>query len=128
TTPSTVARGSGFLWPVLFIEASPPIFGDFPTDSSTVEEYLFGAAQIGAHDLEIEVDGKVTAIGAEYAAGPVFTPNLPDGGGSHLIQFGAFLTPLSKGTHTVTIRGTVDGAAVGEFGGSFEISYTVIVR
>ena len=44
---------------------------------------------------------------------PVFVAGLLDGGGSHFIQIGAFLSPLSKGTHTVTIRATLDGAALG---------------
>jgi hypothetical protein len=73
----------------------------------------------------------VTSIGAEYVAGPVDTDILPDGGGTHLILVGAFLTPLSKGTHTVTIRYALDCdafVAVNKGPFSIEIPYTVIVE
>jgi hypothetical protein len=47
----------------------------------------------------------------------------------------AYLTPLSKGTHTVTVRSRFTGAFIAMYpeffpGGIFEsaISYTVIVR
>ena len=122
-----VKAGTRFFVPVAFIDDSPPILGDFPADASTVEEYVFGADQLGAHDLEIEVDGRVTSVGPDYVAGPVFAPGLLDGGGSHLIQIGAFLTPLSKGTHEVAIRGILDGDAVGGVF-AFEVTYTVIVH
>jgi hypothetical protein len=46
---------------------------------------------------------------------------------SHFIQLGAFLTPLSPGTHTVTIQGIFDGDALG-FVFSFSATYTVIVE
>jgi hypothetical protein len=44
-------------------------------------------------------------------AGPVLTPPLLDGGGTHFISLAAFLTPLSVGTHTVTIQGRLAGDA-----------------
>jgi hypothetical protein len=130
TNTFTVSQGTKLFVPVLFFDDdSPPILGDFPVDSSTVEEYFFSEEQIGAHDLQIEVDGRVTWIGEEYAAGPVVASDLPDGGSAHYVQVGAFLNPLSKGRHTVTIRGTVDGDAVPDnLAGPFETSYTVIVR
>ena len=37
---------------------SPPILGDFPTDSSQVRDYIFSPTQLGVHDVTIEVDGK----------------------------------------------------------------------
>ena len=127
TNTFNVTAGTRFFVPIAFADDSPPIFGDFPADSSTVEAYVFGPDQLGAHDLAIDVDGVSTAIGPDYLAGPVLAPGLLDGGGSHFIQIGAFLTPLSNGSHTITIRGTFDGAALGDFGGSFEISYTLNV-
>ena len=131
TNTFTVTAGTMFFVPVAFTDDSPPILGDFPEDEDDVEEYVFSEEQLGAHDLEIVVDGRVTSIGPEYVAGPVFAPGLLDGGGSNFIQIGAFLTPLSKGTHTVTIRGIFDGDVVlAAFGGpfSFEDTYTVIVK
>lgn len=40
-----------------------------------------------------------------------------------------FLTPLSPGTHTVTIQARLTGEALEGFGGvfEFELTYTVIV-
>ena len=128
TNTFTVKTGTRFFVPLAYVDDSPPILGDFPADSSTVEDYFFGADEMGGHDFAIEVDGQAMPIGPEYVAGPVLTPGLLDGGGSHFIQLGAFLTPLSKGTHTVTIRGGFDGAAIGGFDFTFEISYTVIVK
>jgi hypothetical protein len=57
---------------------------------------------------------------------------LLDGGGSNFIQVGAFLTPLTKGTHTVTIQVTFDGDVILELTGgeplTWEATYTVIVK
>ena len=71
----------------------------------------------------------MTELGPDYVAGAITKP-LPDGGGTGYIAIAAFLTPLSKGTHTVSISGAFDGAAFDPFGGGFgfEITYTVIVR
>jgi len=77
------------------------------------------------------VDGRVYSLDdAGYIGGPVPTPTSPDGS-EHIIQIGAFLSPLNKGRHHVTIRATLDGAAFVDFvGGPFsaEINYTVIVN
>jgi hypothetical protein len=128
----TVKTGTMFFVPLFALDDSRPIIGDFPRHAGAdAQAYIFDDGQVGADDVEIEVDGVVTSIGPEYVAGPVVTPPLPDGGGTHLIQVGAFLSPLSKGTHTVTIRATLDGdALVALFGGpfSFEFTYTVIVN
>ena len=126
----TVKTGTRFFVPVTFIDDSPPILGNFPDDEDDIGDYVFARNQLGAHDLQIVVDGKTTTLGRSYAAG-VHAPGLFDGGGSNLVQIGAFLTPLSKGIHTVTIRGTFDGDVILDLFGapsSFEISYTVIVK
>jgi hypothetical protein len=127
----TVSPGTYLYVKFFFIDDAEPIFGDWPEDESGVEEYIFGREQIGAHDFEIEVDGKVTSLNdADYVGGPVPTPNSPDGS-NHLLQVGAFVTPLNKGTHTITIRGVVDGDAFVEgAGGPFatETKYTIIVK
>lgn len=93
-------------------------------DPQAVSDYYFDPAQLGAEILTIEVDGSVTSMGRRYAVGAE-TPGLPSGGNAYTLV-GAFLTPLSKGTHTVTIHAYLSGAFIG---GVFEFttSYTVIV-
>ena len=94
-------------------------------------DYVFGSAELGAHNFAIEVDGKAFSLDDPgYIGGPVLTPASPDGS-EHIIQIGAFISPLDKGTHSVTVRGIVDGDAFVSFaGGPFtaEIHYTVIVQ
>jgi hypothetical protein len=129
TNTFAVKPGTPFFVPVAFIDDSPPVLGEFPDDEADIADYVFGRDQLGAHGLQIEVDGRVTTLGPRYAVG-VHAPGLLDGGGSNLIQIGAFLTPLPKGTHTVTIRGVLDGDVILDvFGGpyAFEVTYTVIV-
>ena len=127
----TVSSGTFFYVKLVFIDDSPPIIGDWPADKSAAANYIFGRTELGAHDLEIEVDGKVYSLdNPGYIGGPVPTPNSPDGS-AHFIQIGAFMTPLSVGVHTVTIRGVMDGdAMVAAFGGPWgtEITYSVTVR
>ena len=127
----TVKPGTFLYLKFFFIDDAAPIFGDWPADKSGVEEYVFGRDQLGGHDLEVEVDGVVTSINSPgYVGGPVETPNSPDGS-EHILQIGAFVSPLKKGTHTIIIRGVFDGTAfVDNVGGPFaaEITYTVIVE
>ena len=126
----TVRPGTFFFVPLFSFNDSPPIIGDFPTNSSQASDYIFGSTQIGAQDIEIEVDGQVTALDSSYLSGLIDTPGLPNGG-SHTILMGVFLTPLPKGTHTVKIRETFAGDAIVALFGttfSFEDVYTVIVQ
>jgi hypothetical protein len=103
----TVKPGTPFYVPVATVDDSPPIIGTFPTTPQAAADYVFSHDQVGMRDLQIVVDGHATSIGAGYTAGPVQTPPLLDGGGSHIITMGAFLTPLSPGVHTVTISGVI---------------------
>jgi hypothetical protein len=131
TNTFTVKTGTSFFVPVFFVDDSPPILGTFPTSAADLADYYFAEDQLGVDVAQIIVDGQVTDLGPDYVAGIVNAPGLPDGGGSHYTQLGAFLTPLSKGTHTVTIRIFADGDAWIPFGGSFgpfEVTYTVIVK
>lgn len=127
----TVAPGTFLYLKFFFIDDAEPIIGDWPADKSGVEEYIFGRDQLGGHDLEVEIDGKVTSLDdVGYVGGPIETPDSPDGS-QHLLQIGAFVSPLKKGTHSITIRGVFDGTAFVDFvGGPFatEIAYTVIVE
>jgi hypothetical protein len=131
TNQFTVEPGTPFYVPVAFIDDSPPVFGTFPTDPSTVANYIFAHDQVGMKNLQIIVDGRVTPIGSAYAAGPVQTPPLLDGGGSHIITVGAFLTPLRPGTHTVAIAGEFSGVLFQQATGltfeQFNLTYAVTV-
>ena len=127
----TVKPGTFLYVKFFFVNDAAPTIGDFPADKSGVAEYIFGRDQLGGHDLEIEVDGVVTSINSPgYVGGPVATPDSPDGS-ENLLQIGAFISPLAKGTHTITIRGVFDGQAILDvIGGPFatEITYTVVVE
>ena len=131
TNSFVVAPGTPFYVPLAFVDDSPPILGTFPTDPSATANYVFAPDQLGTSNLVLTVDGRATSIGAAYAAGPVQTPPLPDGGGTHIITVGAFLTPLSPGTHTVTISGVFAGLAFQQATGlsflQFQLTYTVTV-
>jgi len=132
TNQFTVKPGTPFYVPLAFSDDSPPIIGTFPTIPQAAADYLFSHDQNGLGDLRIVVDGHATSIGAAYTAGPVQTPPLPDGGGSHIITVGAFLTPLSPGVHTVTISGEFSGVAFQQATGlafvQFAETYTVTVQ
>lgn len=127
----TVAPGTTLYLKFFFIDDSDPVVGSWPANKKAAANYVFGQDQLGGHDLQVEIDGDVSSLdNPGYIGGPVPTPNSPDGS-SHLIQIGAFVTPLNKGTHTITIRGVFDGTAlVDAFGGPLEaeITYTVIVK
>jgi hypothetical protein len=130
TNTFTVPSGTTFFVPVFWVDDSAPIIGDFPTREEEIPGYVFGYDEIGGHDFAIVVDGQATPIGPEYLGSTCDPDGLLDGG-THLIQLGAFVAPLSVGTHTVTIQGTFEGDAFVDLAGgplSFEISYTVIVE
>ena len=102
-----VRPGTPLFVPIVSYDDSPTVVGVFPTHASQVEDYVFGTAGLGARNFTIAVDGDKTPVGPEFLAGPVSTPTLLDGGGTHLIELGVFLTPMSIGTHEVTIKGEV---------------------
>ena len=126
-----VQEGKLFYVPIISLDDSPPVVGTFPTNSSRVACYWFDSSQAGGTDF-IVVDGKTTSIGATYLVGPITTQPLGDGGGTHIITMGVFLTPLSKGSHTVLIKARFDGAAVlAAYSINFleeEFTYNVIVQ
>ena len=107
----TVGSGTPFFVPVIFLDDSPPVIGTFPTSANKAAAYAFDKSQFGCTDVAIIVDGESASLGRDYVAGPVLTAPLLDGGGTHFISIGAFLTPLSVGTHTVRITGTFAGDA-----------------
>src|SRR5437764_1197595 len=127
----TVSPGTRLFVPVLYVDDSPPVLGDYPADPRLLAAYYYSDTEFGLDLAQIEVDGQVTDLTPAYVGGAA-TPGLLDGGGSHYSQIGAFLTPLNKGKHTITIRAVADGDALAPYfpGGlfMFEITYTVTVR
>jgi len=128
----TVRPSTSFFVPVFSVDDSPPIIGTWPTTHEQAVAYFFDPAQVGAKGLEITVDGRTSPLGAAYLAGPVTTAPLPDGGGTHILTVGAFLSPLSPGQHTVSISGGAFGAEIFPATGlafvDEDISYTVTVQ
>jgi len=122
-----VPVGTMFYVPVVFSDSNDAAFWPFPdvTDPQAVSDYYFDPAQLGAEYIDIVVDGKITSLAPAYAVGAV-TPGLPSGADAYTVA-AAFLTPLSKGTHTVTIRCLFSGNFIGgQF--SSESTYTVNVH
>jgi hypothetical protein len=125
-----VRPGTMFYVPIFYVSDSPPPTGDFPdvNDPDAIAYYISNEGQLGAESVEIEVDGKTTSIIGDlgYFVG-VTVPRLADGDGKRYLTAAVFLTPLTKGTHTVTIRAKFTGDAVGGLY-EFETPYTVIVN
>jgi hypothetical protein len=101
-----VTPGTMFYVPVANADDSPPFIQPFPTaPGQTAVRYFFDPKFNGAKSFAITVDGETTELGPAYLAGPVTTPPLLDGGGTHIMTLGVFLGPLSKGIHTVALQG-----------------------
>lgn len=126
----TVRPGTYFYVPIFWSDNSEPVLGEFPdvTDPEAVADYYFSPEQLGARALEISVDGKVTSLIEEGYPVGAFSPTSV--GGTEYTTVGAFLAPLSRGTHEVTFRIYFDGAAFEPYEGVvlFEATYTVIVQ
>jgi hypothetical protein len=127
-----VRPGTKFFVPMANANDSPPFPDPFPDNREEAIPYFFGDAQYGARGWQISVDGERKSIGGGYLAGPVTTPPLPDGGGTHMVTLGAFLHPLRPRTHTVTVRGGFFGDALFDTYGFeffvYKFTYRVIVR
>jgi len=107
----TVEAGTTFFVPIYYTDDSPPIIGDFPDNAFEALFYFFGPQQLGFTGGAVWVDGRRTDIGPFYLAGPVQVPNLLDGTGTHYMQLGFFLSPLSPGQHTIVVEGKLAGTA-----------------
>lgn len=115
-----VRPGTTFYLPIWNADDSPPIVpcpaslcgGEpFPVDRHQALGYFFDPTAAGG-DFEVVIDGRVHPVSHRYVAGPVTTPPLLDGGGTHIITVGVFVRPLEPGRHTVEIRGGVYGQAI----------------
>ena len=125
----TVYAGTMLYVPLVLVDDSPPILGDFPLNAKGAEHYFTSPDQLGGKNWRITVDDDTTPVGAEYFAGPAVQTNPPllDGGGTHLYILGVFLTPLGLGPHSITIDGELDGAALGGSPFTEHLAYTVMV-
>lgn len=127
----SASPNTSFFVPVDNADDSPTIAGDFPTSERGARRYLFDHRQLGGRDFAIIIDGRRTSLGPAYVAGPVKTEPLFDGGGTHMITIGAFIGPMSPGTHTVQITGGYYGDAIEDaYGLAFiqlDFTYEVVV-
>ena len=140
-----VSPGTMFYVPILYSDDTQPAIGDFPNvhDRKAVLSYFYSQKEIGNTYVKIKVDGTETSLGPDYVVGvgpvklgdayddPATGAHVP--AGTQYIVSAAFLTPLNKGTHTVEIKGSSDGAALFPFFPPngvwvFSIKFTVIVR
>jgi hypothetical protein len=110
----TVRRGKMFFVPVDNADDSPPVVGDFPKNNRQARKYLFDPKGVGGRDFAVTIDGVCTTLGPPYVAGPVKTPPLLDGGGTHMVTIGAFLAAMAPGHHTVRITGGYYGPAINQ--------------
>lgn len=97
------------------------------SDPEAVQDHYVNQEKLGAEYLNIVVDGKRTTLDPEYAVG-VETPGLRP---YKYTTVAAFVSPLSPGTHTVTIEGRLTGKllenAFPDGVLEYVINYTVIV-
>ena len=108
-TTFLVRPGTMLYVPIVYSDDTDAALWDFPNvnDPEAVSDYYFDPQQLGAEFIEIVVDGAATTLSPEYAVGAV-TPGLPSGGNRYTVV-AVFLTPLSKGTHTVRFRSRFSG-------------------
>jgi hypothetical protein len=114
------------------IVSGPPL-GHFPTNHSEAVFYWSDKSQLGCSQT-VTVDGRETVISTDYLVGPI-TAELHDAvpphpPGTHIITVGVFLTPLNKGSHTVsfTIKEEEDLILEMTGGVPFEVTFTYTVE
>jgi hypothetical protein len=134
TNRFVVPTGTMFYVPIINADDTPPDGPFFPTTQTSragVIDYFFGQSQLGAEGMTIIVDGQATEIGPPYLSDLLSFPSGLPSGATRYLTLGVFLTPLTPGTHTVTIRGKYAGDALPNRDGldSFgeDITYTVDV-
>lgn len=115
---ATVPAGTMLYRPIFVIDDSGGAIAGFPadvTDQNAVAAFMdaYIQAAFGVDEFIVVVDGKVTTLDDSYIVGTKTAPLL-DGvpAGTNYIVAGAFLSPLTPGTHTVGIGGMIDGIPV----------------
>jgi hypothetical protein len=98
--------------PVFNADDSPPVVGVFPSNPVQAKSYAFGPSELGSRGMSIRIDSHPVNLGPAYVVGPVTTPPLLDGGGTHFLTIGAFLAPMTPGTHVIRIRGGYFGRGI----------------
>lgn len=124
-----VPANRAFYMPIATFDDSPPIVGAFPTNEDEAQHYFFDAAQLGG-TYSIHVDGEEIEILGEYAAGPVTTEPLPNGGGTHGVVLAVIIRPLPPGEHQIGFDGAFFGDGwVNAFGATSEahVTYNITV-
>ena len=136
-----VRQGTYFYVPILYVDNSPPVLGQFPevSERTALQNYIYSQAQVGVVYAMIEVDGWHYLLTKNYLVG-LDVPPLPDGGGTRYATVAAFLKPLAVGTHTIEINALATGKNLIPWCGlkdarlackdaiEFTASYTVIVK
>jgi hypothetical protein len=114
TNSFVVRSGTPFFVPLWSVTDSPPVLPPFPYHASMAGHYFFDPQLVGGRDFEVIVDGQSTKLDKSYVGWRITPDNQPllDGGGHGIVIIGAFLTPMSVGTHTVTIKGQLAGAGL----------------
>jgi hypothetical protein len=58
----TVEPGTTLYLKFFFVDDSAPVVGDWPANKAQVANYVFGPDQLGGHDLQVEVDGRMSSL------------------------------------------------------------------
>ncbi len=134
----TLKTGAMLYVPVITSDNRDSGAWPFPdvTDQAAVSAYYFSPDQLGAEYIRIIVDGRAIDLGPEYAVGAHMRPSRPDEGIYDYTVVAAFLAPLTKGTHTISIVSRFTGAFLQPYpdyfpGGVYappQFDYTVIVK
>jgi len=124
----TVGCGTSLYLPIFVVDDSGGAPAGFPTDirnqdadAAFLDQYVLAVFDVTA--FVVQVDGKTTVLDEDYIVGAK-TPPLLDGtpAGTNYIVSAAFLTPLTRGAHTVALGGLINGQPV------IFLTYTVTVK
>jgi hypothetical protein len=115
---ATVKHGTMLYLPIFYADDSGGAPSDFPddiTDQDDCADYLDDLVLngFGVEAFIVQVDGQTTVLDDDYVTGTATAPLL-DGtpAGTNYITSAVFLTPLTRGVHTVSIGGIIDGEAI----------------
>jgi hypothetical protein len=114
--PATFEVGPGKILyvPLVYNDDSPPVIGHFPAPAQNRQQalhYWFSQNEFGVTAQELIVDGKTVTLSAAYVSGLSFDTALPDTATQYMTT-GAFISPLSRGAHTIEIHFKATGDAL----------------